>query len=178
MHYNHNHYNHNIVLVGPMGAGKSTIGRLLAAELGLPFFDSDREIEDRSGANIPWIFDVEGEEGFRRRETHTIIELLQEQGPMVLATGGGAIMRAKNRLTISQASTVIYLHTTIEQQLQRTAKDKNRPLLQNDNPKAVLTNLFSIRDPLYREAADIIIKTDRQSPKSVVRLIIKKLKDL
>lgn len=171
-------YNHNIVLVGPMGAGKSTIGRLLATELGLPFFDSDREIEGRSGANIPWIFDVEGEEGFRRRETQTIIELLQEEGPIVLATGGGAIMRAENRTAISQNSTVIYLHTTIEQQLQRTSKDKNRPLLQNDNPKAVLEKLFEIRDPLYREAADLIVKTDRQSPKSVVRLITKKLNNL
>ncbi|MDX1399290.1 MAG: shikimate kinase, partial [Oceanospirillum sp.] len=103
------HYNHNIVLVGPMGAGKSTIGRLLATELGLPFFDSDREIEARSGANIPWIFDVEGEDGFRRRETQTIIELLQEEGPIVLATGGGAIMRPENRQSISQSSTVIYL---------------------------------------------------------------------
>ncbi|OOV86111.1 shikimate kinase AroK [Oceanospirillum linum] len=172
------HYNHNIVLVGPMGAGKSTIGRLLATELGLPFFDSDREIETRSGANIPWIFDVEGEEGFRRRETQTIIELLQEEGPIVLATGGGAIMRPENRAAISQSSTVIYLHTTIEQQLQRTAKDKNRPLLQNDNPRMVLENLFAIRDPLYRETADLIIKTDRQAPKSVVRLITKKLKKL
>jgi len=171
-------YNHNIVLVGPMGAGKSTIGRLLATELSLPFFDSDREIEARSGANIPWIFDVEGEEGFRRRETQTIIELLQEEGPIVLATGGGAIMRPENRTAISQSSTVIYLHTTIEQQLQRTSKDKNRPLLQNDNPKAVLENLFEIRDPLYREAADLIVKTDRQSPKSVVRLITKKLHNL
>jgi len=171
-------YNHNIVLVGPMGAGKSTIGRLLATELGLPFFDSDREIEGRSGANIPWIFDVEGEEGFRRRETQTIIELLQEEGPIVLATGGGAIMRPENRTAISQSSTVIYLHTTIEQQLQRTSKDKNRPLLQNDNPKAVLESLFELRDPLYREAADLIVKTDRQSPKSVVRLITKKLKNL
>jgi len=161
-----------------MGAGKSTIGRLLATELGLPFFDSDREIEGRSGANIPWIFDVEGEEGFRRRETQTIIELLQEEGPIVLATGGGAIMRPENRAAISQNSTVIYLHTTIEQQLQRTSKDKNRPLLQNDNPKAVLENLFEIRDPLYRETADLIVKTDRQSPKSVVRLITKKLKNL
>ncbi|WP_086479542.1 shikimate kinase AroK [Oceanospirillum sanctuarii] len=171
-------YNHNIVLVGPMGAGKSTIGRLLATELSLPFFDSDREIEARSGANIPWIFDVEGEEGFRRRETQTIIELLQEEGPIVLATGGGAIMRPENRTAISQSSTVIYLHTTIEQQLQRTSKDKNRPLLQNDNPKAVLENLFELRDPLYREAADLIVKTDRQSPKSVVRLITKKLHNL
>jgi len=161
-----------------MGAGKSTIGRLLATELGLPFFDSDREIEGRSGANIPWIFDVEGEEGFRRRETQTIIELLQEEGPIVLATGGGAIMRPENRTAISQSSTVIYLHTTIEQQLQRTSKDKNRPLLQNDNPKAVLESLFELRDPLYREAADLIVKTDRQSPKSVVRLITKKLKNL
>jgi shikimate kinase len=172
------HYNHNIVLVGPMGAGKSTIGRLLASELGLEFVDSDREIEARSGANIPWIFDVEGEEGFRKREIQTIAELLDSQSPMLLATGGGAIIRKENREIISQKSTVIYLHTTVEQQLLRTAKDKNRPLLQNDNPKAILQSLFEVRHPLYQECADIIIKTDRQSPKSVVRTIVKKLKAL
>ncbi len=172
------HYNHNIVLVGPMGAGKSTIGRLLAAELGLEFFDSDREIETRSGANIPWIFDVEGEDGFRKREIQTIAELLESPTPILVATGGGAITRQENRELMCQKSTVIYLHTTVEQQLQRTAKDKNRPLLQNDNPGAILQALFEVRHPLYQECADIIIKTDRQSPKSVVRTITKKLKAL
>lgn len=169
------HYNHTIVLVGPMGAGKSTIGRLLATELGLVFFDSDREIEARCGANIPWIFDKEGEEGFRKRETQTIAELLEGAEAIVMATGGGAILKPENRDIISKNSTVIYLHTTVAQQLQRTSKDKNRPLLQTENPEAVLKALFEVRDPLYREAADIIVNTDRQSPKSVVRTILKKL---
>ncbi|OPX54499.1 shikimate kinase [Oceanospirillum multiglobuliferum] len=172
------HYNHTIVLVGPMGAGKSTIGRLLATELGLNFFDSDREIEARCGANIPWIFDKEGEEGFRKRETQTIAELLEAPDNIVMATGGGAILKPENRDIIGKYSTVIYLHTTVAQQLQRTAKDKNRPLLQTENPEAVLKALFEVRDPLYREAADIIVNTDRQSPKSVVRTIMKKLNSL
>lgn len=172
------YYNHNIVLVGPMGAGKSTIGRLLATEVGMTFFDSDREIEARCGANIPWIFDVEGEEGFRQREIQAISELLHSETPILLATGGGAITRKENRDIISQRSTVIYLHTTVEQQLQRTEKDKNRPLLQNENPRAILESLFEIRHPLYEACADIIVRTDKQTPKSVVRTIIKKLRNL
>jgi len=172
------YYNHNIVLVGPMGAGKSTIGRLLAAELGMIFFDSDREIEARCGTNIPWIFDVEGEEGFRQREIQVIDELLMSEEPVLIATGGGAITRKENRDVIGQRSTVVYLHTSVEQQLQRTAKDKNRPLLQNDNPRAILESLFEVRHPLYESSADLIIRTDKQTPKTVVKTIIKKLKNL
>lgn len=159
-----------------MGAGKSTIGRLLSTELGLEFFDSDKVIEERCGANIPWIFDMEGEEGFREREQQVIDELTQRSN-IVLATGGGAVMRELNRNHLASRGTVVYLCTAVKQQLERTAKDKNRPLLQTDNPEEVLQKLFSIRDPLYREIADIIIKTDNNSPKSVVQEIKRQIED-
>ena len=166
----------SIYLVGPMGAGKSTIGRLLSTELGLEFFDSDKVIEERCGANIPWIFDMEGEEGFREREQQVIDELTQRSN-IVLATGGGAVMRELNRNHLASRGTVVYLCTAVKQQLERTAKDKNRPLLQTDNPEEVLKKLFSIRDPLYREIADIIIETDNNSPKSVVQEIKRQIED-
>ena len=167
----------NIYLVGPMGAGKSTIGRLLSVELKLDFKDSDKEIEDRCGCNIPWIFDVEGESGFRDRETQAIDEISQQSG-VLMATGGGAVMRQENRQYLASRGTVIYLNTSVEQQLARTAKDKNRPLLQIDNPAEVLSKLYKQRHPLYEEIADIIIKTDDRHPKYVVQEILKKLKDL
>ncbi len=164
----------NIFLVGPMGAGKSTIGRLLARELGLTFTDSDREIEERSGANIPWIFDVEGESGFREREAR-VIDDLSRSGGLVLATGGGVVMRAENRQALRGRGTVVYLKTSVDEQLERTGRDRNRPLLQTEDPRAVLTRLMEVRDPLYREVADLIIATDRQSPKAVVQSIIEQL---
>lgn len=151
-----------------MGAGKSTIGRLLSAELKLEFFDSDKVIEERCGANIPWIFDMEGESGFREREEQAIDELTQ-MGSIVLATGGGVVMREANRRHLSARGTVVYLCTSVEQQLARTAKDKNRPLLQAENPERILRDLFSGRDPLYREIADIIIETDQRNPRWVVQ---------
>jgi len=151
-----------------MGAGKSTIGRLLSAELKLEFFDSDKVIEERCGANIPWIFDMEGESGFREREEQAIDELTQ-MGSIVLATGGGVVMREANRRHLSARGTVGYLCTSVEQQLARTAKDKNRPLLQAENPERILRDLFSARDPLYREIADIIIETDQRNPRWVVQ---------
>lgn len=154
-----------------MGAGKSTIGRLLAKELNLQFTDSDKEIETRAGADIPWIFDVEGEEGFRKRET-VIIDELTQQANLVLATGGGAIMREENRQHLQSRGTVIYLHATINQQIQRTAKDRNRPLLQNQDRAQVLTELMDLRDPLYRSACDFMVETDHRRPKTVVRDII------
>lgn len=160
----------SIYLVGPMGAGKSTIGRLLSAELSLEFYDSDKVIEERCGANIPWIFDMEGEQGFREREQQVIDELTQLPN-IILATGGGAVMRKENRQHLSARGTVVYLCTSVNQQLERTAKDKNRPLLQAENPGEVLQALFTQRDPLYREVADIIIKTDHHSPKWVVQEI-------
>ncbi|NMT65260.1 shikimate kinase AroK [Marinobacter orientalis] len=163
-----------IVLVGPMGAGKSTIGRMLARELGYRFLDSDRIIEERCGANIPWIFDVEGEDGFRQRETAMLAEL-SEHPQTVLATGGGAVMREENHPLLKRDATVVYLKTSIEQQVERTRRDRNRPLLQNDDPETVLRNLFAVRDPIYTELADIVMFTDRKSPRLVVRQLVNRI---
>ena len=162
----------NIFLVGPMGAGKSTIGRLLAQELKLTFIDSDREIEERAGADIPWIFDVEGEDGFRDREEAVIQDLCQHDN-IVLATGGGAIQREANRSYLQGGGYVVYLHTSVEQQLERTSRDKNRPLLQTENPEQVLRELLERRDPLYRAACDLVVQTDKRHPRSVVTEIIR-----
>jgi len=166
----------NVFLIGPMGAGKSTIGRLLAKELKYPFKDSDREIEERTGADIPWIFDVEGEEGFRQREEAMIAELVHEDG-IVLATGGGVVMRPANRAALKAGGLVVYLRTSVEQQLQRTANDRQRPLLQTADPEAVLRDLMARRDPLYREIADLIIETDQRGPKVVVNAILARLQE-
>ncbi|ACA30781.1 shikimate kinase AroK [Histophilus somni] len=162
----------NIFLVGPMGAGKSTIGRQLAQILGMEFIDTDAEIEQRAGADISWIFDVEGEEGFRKREERIINELTQKQG-IVLSTGGGAIVSKDNRNYLSARGTVIYLETTVEKQFQRTQRDKKRPLLQNvEDPRQVLEDLAKVRNPLYEEVADIILPTDEQSAKLMANQII------
>ncbi len=160
----------NVILVGPMGAGKSTIGRQLAQLLHYEFIDSDHEIEARTGADIPWIFDVEGEEGFRHREETVIDELTQRDG-IVLATGGGAVTREPNRKVLSARGTVVYLKTSIEQQLQRTAKDRKRPLLQNAEPERVLTELMKVREPLYLEVADHVVDTDASNIKDVATKI-------
>ena len=156
----------NVFLIGPMGVGKSTIGRLLASQLDLPFFDSDREIEFVTGADIPWIFDVEGEKGFRLREARMIDTLTQRKG-IILATGGGAILDANSRSFLHSRGTVVYLRASVAQQLERTGKDKNRPLLQTANPLAKIKELIKIREPLYRETAHVIIETSRKSPRSV-----------
>ncbi|MEZ5523422.1 MAG: shikimate kinase AroK [Pseudomonadales bacterium] len=159
-----------VFLVGPMGAGKSTIGRLLSKELDLPFKDSDHEIEERTGADIPWIFDMEGEEGFRNREVAVIDELTQLPR-VVLATGGGAILREENRQNLASRGTVVYLETSVDQQYQRTYRDKNRPLIQQENPREVLESLLEVRDPLYRSTADLIVSTHLGNPQAVVRKI-------
>ncbi len=164
----------NLILIGPMGAGKSTIGRLLAAELSRDFLDTDHEIQARCGADIPWIFDVEGEAGFRDRETQMIDELTQREG-VVIATGGGAVLREENRRMLRDRGTVIYLYTTVEQQLKRTAKDRNRPLLQRPDKEAVLREMFGVRDPLYRATADLTVRTDRRGPRSVVNDIVRRV---
>lgn len=156
----------NVFLVGPMGAGKSTIGRLLAAELGFPFRDSDRVIEERTGADIPWIFDMEGEEGFRDRETAVLAELADESGAVV-ATGGGIILRPGNRDIMRAGGYVCYLTAAVEHLVERTARDKKRPLLQVDNPRQKIVDLLELRDPLYRDVADFIVSTDRRSPRAV-----------
>lgn len=166
----------NLFLVGPMGAGKSTIGKQLAKELKLEFCDVDQEIELRAGADIGWIFDVEGEEGFRKREEAVIDELSQRQG-LVLATGGGAVISPDSRNRLAARGTVVYLYTTVEQQLKRTAKDKKRPVLQQtDMPREEkLDGLMESRDPLYREISDVIIDTDGRTVRSVALEVIRVL---
>ena len=164
----------NIFLVGPMGAGKSTIGRHLADELHLEFFDSDQEIERRSGADITWIFDLEGEDGFRKREENVINDLTDKQG-IVLATGGGSIMTKAVRNRLSARGIVVYLQTTIDKQVARTQRDKRRPLLQKDDPEKVLRELAELRNPLYEEVADYVVETDDQSAGAVANQIISKI---
>ena len=164
----------NIFLVGPMGAGKSTIGRHLADELHLDFFDSDQEIERRTGADIAWIFDLEGEEGFRKREENVINDLTDKQG-IVLATGGGSIVTKAVRNRLSARGIVVYLQTTIDKQVARTQRDKRRPLLQNEDPEQVLRDLAEMRNPLYEEVADYIVDTDDQSARAVANQIISKI---
>lgn len=165
-----------IVIVGPMGAGKSTIGRLLAGALSLPFKDSDHVIEQKSGADIPWIFDVEGEGGFRDRESSVLQELMQAS-ELVLATGGGIILRESNRELLKQADAVIYLTADPDYLVQRTAKDKKRPLLQVKNPRDTILALIAHRDPLYREVASHVVVTDTRSPKLVAQHVISLLSD-
>ncbi|WP_298443287.1 shikimate kinase AroK [uncultured Ferrimonas sp.] len=164
----------NIFLVGPMGAGKSTIGRHLAQMLHLEFFDSDHEIEARSGADISWVFDVEGEEGFRVREAKVIDDLTEKQG-IVLATGGGSVLSKEVRNRLSARGIVVYLETTIEKQVARTQRDKRRPLLQVDEPREVLEGLAGERNPLYEDVADLVVRTDDQSAKVVANIIIERL---
>lgn len=162
-------------LVGPMGSGKSTIGRQLAKTLKKDFFDSDWEIEARTGVDIARIFDQEGETGFRQREQEMIDQLTQKHN-IVLATGGGAILAPENRKHLASRGLVIFLHASVKQQLKRTANDSKRPLLQTDNPKARLIELMQEREPLYRETADIIIKTDGNRVRDIIRKIIDQAK--
>lgn len=168
----------NLVLVGPMGAGKSTVGRYLAELLGKEFIDVDRELEVRCGADIPWIFDIEGEAGFRARETELLHELCCRSG-IVLATGGGAVLSERNRLTLKGCGKVIYLSATLRQILERTAHDRNRPLLQVDNPREVIERLLHQRDPLYREIADLVVDSDSGvAPQSLAENIVSRLRYL
>jgi shikimate kinase len=164
----------NIFLVGLMGAGKTTVGRALARKLNKQFIDSDHEIEARTGASIPLIFEIEGEDGFREREAETIRDLTARQG-IVLATGGGAILREDNRRCLKEHGTVIYLRASIDSILQRTSHDKNRPLLQTANPREKLEELTRVREPLYYEVADIIVETGRPNIQSLVQSIIAQL---
>lgn len=154
-----------------MGAGKSTIGKLLAARLKWKFVDTDSLIEERTGADIPWIFDVEGEDGFRARESAVLQEVLAET-ETVIATGGGIVLRETNRQLMSSCACVVYLTASIDQLVERTCKDKKRPLLQVADPRARIVELFQLRDPLYREVATHIIQTDGRSPKHVVNEIV------
>ncbi|UNU72861.1 shikimate kinase [Moraxella nasovis] len=159
-----------VYLVGPMGAGKTTIGKLLARHLGREFVDCDWYISEQTGADIPWIFAKEGEAGFRDRETKALQELT-ERTDVVMATGGGAVGRAKNR-DLLKKGLVIYLDANVDTQLMRTKKDKNRPLLQSENPRAVLEELYQKRSPLYQEVADIIVPTGRAYPKQMINELL------
>jgi len=161
----------NIYLVGPMGAGKSTIGKHLADTLKLRFYDTDRVIEERSGAEISWIFDLEGEEGFRKREEALVIELCEKHG-IVLATGGGAVVSEANRALLSSRGVVVYLKASLEQQIERTERDKRRPQLQVEDRKEKLEELEEDRMPLYAEVADFTIETKGKSIKTVINEII------
>jgi len=164
----------NIILIGLMGAGKTTIGKLLASSMGKIFVDSDHEIQRRTGVDIPLIFEFEGEAGFRKREAEVLQDVAQLSN-IVLATGGGAILREENRELLRKSGTVIYLRVPVNELKRRTRFDKNRPLLQTANPQARLVELFNQRDPLYQQTAHIILDSGRQSVRVLVQTLIKKL---
>lgn len=164
----------SIFLVGLMGAGKTTVGKLLAKQLGKTFIDADHEIEARTGVKIPVIFEIEGEAGFRRRE-EAVIEELTARPDIVLGTGGGAVLSPANRELLKKRGTVVYLRGTPEQLYERTRHDRNRPLLQTEDPLAKLRELYAQRDPLYREVADLVVDTGRQSVTGFARQLKDKL---
>jgi shikimate kinase len=164
----------NIYLIGLMGAGKSTAGRLLAQTMGREFYDSDDEIVKRTGASIPTIFEIEGEAGFREREQRMIAELCAKKS-VILGTGGGAILREANREALKNTGWVVYLSTSPERLINRTRYDKNRPLLQTANPLSVLTQLYEVRHPIYQDLADIVITTGAGHVTHVVAHIIEQL---
>lgn len=166
----------NIILVGPMGSGKSTIGSIIAKRLHREFQDSDHFIEDRTGVDIARIFDVEGEQGFRDRETNALKDLLSKNN-QVIATGGGAVVRKKNQKLLKKTGFIVFLDTTVNQQMQRLRRDKKRPLLQTDNPRARLEALLTERRPIYLDLADLAIPTDKRVARRLATDIIKQLPD-
>jgi shikimate kinase len=166
--------NSNIFLIGLMGAGKSTVGRVLARKLNSRFVDSDHALEERCGVKIPTIFEMEGEAGFRKREAQIIEELTQEKG-LILATGGGSVLLPENRRALSERGTVVYLHANPIELWHRTKGGEGRPLLQNGDPKTILENLYALRDPLYREIADHIIETGKPSVNQLVNTLLMQL---
>ena len=157
----------SIFLIGPMGSGKSAVGRQLARALGMPFLDSDHEIEQRTGVDIPMIFEREGEAGFRRRERDMIAELTARER-IVLATGGGAVLDPENRRHLAERGWVVYLETSVAQQVERAGRTRHRPLLHGVDPARRLQELLQIRDPLYREIADYTVATNRRRVPQVV----------
>ncbi|WP_231759966.1 shikimate kinase AroK [Microbulbifer elongatus] len=163
-----------IFLVGPMGAGKSTIGKLLAAQLGLPFADSDKVLEDRTGADIPWIFDVEGEAGFRRRESEVLAELCNGE-TQVVATGGGIVLMPEDRTLLKGQGFVVYLRASLDQLVERTSKNSNRPLLQVEDPRAKLAEILQQREAFYAEVADLVCDTDHCTPKQAAQMVADRL---
>lgn len=164
----------NVFLIGPMGAGKSAVGRQLARLLHMSFVDSDDEIEARTGVDIPFIFEKEGEAGFRKREAQVIDELTLKQG-LVLATGGGAVIDPDTRSRLGARGFVVYLETSVEQQLERTRRGRERPLLAGGDRRAVLEALMAERDPLYREIADVVVDTNGRRVNSVANDILEAL---
>lgn len=167
---------HNIYLIGMMGVGKTSIGRALAEDLQLDFYDSDHEVEKRTGANISWIFDLEGESGFRQRETKVIAELTKLVG-VVLATGGGVILNPENRKALATNGVVIYLHAALDDLLERTGRNQNRPLLINPDPRGILEKLLKQREVLYREIADLVYDTSNKSVIEIAQQIEKDLRE-
>ncbi len=165
----------NIYLVGLMGAGKTTIGRQLAKNLGLPFYDSDKAIEESTGVDIPTIFEFEGENGFRDREQKMLQQLTQLNG-IVLATGGGAILREENRQLLKENGFIVYLQCSVDRIFERTRRDTQRPLLKTENPKERIETLFTEREPLYRSCADFIVDTGIMQSKAVVNHILEEYK--
>jgi shikimate kinase len=157
----------NIFLVGPMGSGKSAVGRQLAARLGLEFCDSDEEIERRTGVDIAYIFEREGEAGFRQREAE-VLDLLTQRDDLLVATGGGAILDPRTRERLRSRGRVVYLRTSVDQQLVRTRRSNDRPLLNNPDPRGTLERLFALRAPLYAEVAEVTVDTDGRKVKTVV----------
>ena len=164
----------NLFLIGPMGAGKSAVGRQIAKSMRLSFVDSDDEIESRTGVDIPFIFEKEGEDGFRKREAKVIDDLSALEG-IILATGGGAVMDAQNRSRLGARGFVVYLYTTVDQQVARTVKGRERPLLANGDSRNILEALMAIRDPLYREIADLTVETDGRLCYALANEIIERL---
>ena len=167
----------NIFLIGSMGAGKSTIARRLAAALDKEFVDADRELEHRTGVEIPLIFELEGEAGFRKRESDLLAELVMRDG-IVLATGGGVVLSARNRANLSARGLVIYLHAPVELLVARVARDRHRPLMQTADPEATMRELVRVRDPLYRECADLVVRSSHRSGRFVVRDILQRIEAL
>ena len=166
----------SIFLVGPMGAGKSTVGRILAERLQYDFVDSDHEIEERTGASIPMIFDIEGESGFRDRE-ESVLDDLTCRPQIILATGGGVVEREENRKHLRSRGFVVYLKSPVESLIQRTKHDRNRPLLQQANPAQVLRDLMVKREPWYIEMADLVVETQQVPVHRVVKQIIDQLQE-
>jgi len=166
--------NNNIYLIGPMAAGKSTIGKLLAKKLGKEFYDTDTEIIKCTGVEISLIFELEGEEGFRKRETEKLSKLSELSGA-VIATGGGVVLCEENRKILQETGEVIYLQCSVDQQLRRTQFDTKRPLLQIENPRAKLEELMTLRAPLYESIADVILSTNKTNSKRVINNILDKI---
>ena len=167
----------NIFLIGPMGAGKSTIARQLAAALDKEFVDADRELEAHTGVGIPLIFEYEGEAGFRERESQLLAELVMREG-IVLATGGGVVLSARNRAHLAGRGLVVYLDAPVDLLVARVSRDRNRPLMQTGDPKSTMQEIMRVRDPLYREAADVVVHSAHRSGRFVIREILKRIETL